>query len=123
MGSSCLSLRSGQAELAAQAAVLLAAGCVGDATVLAMEAGAGGVTAMAAGSADRTEEGWEGGTGPGAASMVGMPWARCWGVEDTTCCSPPPGGNASTVAMAGGATAMWTSALGFTLREEEEEEG
>ena len=89
LSTSCLIFRSGQAELAAQAAVLLAAGCVGEATVLAMEAGTGGVTAMAAGRAESTAEGWEGGTGPGVASMAGRGWARCWAFEDTACCSPP----------------------------------
>lgn len=114
---SCFIFRSGQAELRAEAAVLLAAGWVGEATVLAIEAGTGGVTAMAAGRAERMLEGWEGGTGPGVASMVGMAWARCWACE--ACCSPPWEGSASTVAMTGGATAMWTSALGFTLRKRE----
>lgn len=85
LSASCLILTSGQAELAAQAAVLLAAGCVGEATVLAMEAGTGGVTAMAAGRADSTLEGWEGGTGPGVASMVGMAWAKCCWLDDTCC--------------------------------------
>lgn len=116
---SCLIFTSGQAELAAQAAVLLAAGWVGEATALAIEAGTGGVTAMAAGKADRTVEGWEGGTGPGVASIVGMACARCWVLEDTAWGSPPWEGSASTVAMTGGATAMCTSDLGFTLREEE----
>lgn len=69
---SCLIFTSGQTELVAHAGVLLAAGCVGEATVLAIEAGTGGVTAMAAGKEDRTVEGCEGGTGPGVASMVGM---------------------------------------------------
>lgn len=69
---SCLIFTSGQTELAAHAGVLLAAGWVGEATVLAIEAGTGGVTAMAAGKEDRTVEGCEGGTGPGVASMVGM---------------------------------------------------
>lgn len=54
---SCLILTSGQVELAAHAAVLLAAGWVGEATVLAIEAGTGGVTAMAAGKEERTVEG------------------------------------------------------------------
>lgn len=49
---SCFTLISGRAELSA--AVLLAAGCVGEETALAIEAGTGGVTAMAAGRADRT---------------------------------------------------------------------
>lgn len=104
-------------EVGAQAAVLLAAGWVGEATVLAIEAGTGGVTAMAAGRADRTAEGWDGGTGPGVASNVGMAWARCCAFDDSSCCSPPPAweGSASTVAITGGATAMCTSALGFTL--------
>lgn len=90
MGStSCFIFISGQVELAAQAAVLLAAGCVGEATVLAIEAGTGGVTARAAGRVERTAEGWDGGMGPGVASMVGMAWARCWAFEVTACCSPP----------------------------------
>lgn len=89
LSASCLILTSGQAELAAQAAVLLAAGCVGEATVLAMEAGTGGVTAMAAGRAESTLEGWEGGTGPGVASRAGMAWARCCWLDDICCCSPP----------------------------------
>ena len=74
---SCLIFRSGQVELAAQAAVLLAAGWVGEATVLAIEAATGGVTAMAAGSAESTVEGCEGGAGPGWASRVGIAWAKC----------------------------------------------
>ena len=45
--------------------------------MLAIEAGTGGVTAMAAGRDERTVEAWEGGTGPGVASTVGMAWARC----------------------------------------------
>ena len=54
---SCLILTSGQR---APAAVLLAAGCVGEATVLAMEAGTGGDTAMLAGiMAESTARGWE----------------------------------------------------------------
>ena len=61
--------------------MLLAAGWVGDATALAMEAGTGGVTAMLAGiMAERTAEGWEegGGGGPGV--------GRCWAGEETTAC-------------------------------------
>lgn len=82
---------------------------------MAVEAGAGGVTLKAAGSAERTVEAREGGAG--VASMAGMAWARCWAFEGTACCSPPWGGRASTLAMTGGATVMCSSALGFPLEE------
>lgn len=57
VSTSCFIFKSGQVEVGAQAAVLLAAGWVGEATVLAIEAATGGVTAMAAGRADRTVDG------------------------------------------------------------------
>ncbi len=116
---SCFTLTSGRVEL--RAAVLVAAGWVGEATVLAMEAGTGGVTAMAAGRAERTAVGWEGGTGAGGARRVGIACVWYWVGVDSICCSPPWLGRASTVAMTGCAIATWTSDLSFTLITEREE--
>lgn len=78
VSTSCLTLSSGQVELTAHTAVPLAAGWVGEATALAMEAGTEGVTAMDAGRAESTAVGWEGGGGTGGASSVGMACDRCW---------------------------------------------
>lgn len=116
---SCFILTSGRVEL--RAAVLVAAGWVGEATELAMEAGTGGVTAMAAGRAERTAVGWEGGVGAGGARRVGMACEWCWAGVDSGCCSPPWLGRASTVAMTGDAIATWKSDLGFTLNTEKAE--
>lgn len=99
----------------AHAELVLAAGWVGGATTLAME-GIGGVTAMAAGMAERAGVGWEGGAAD--VRREGRGWEASWEGGGPTCwgcCSVPWLGIVSIAAATDGTRLMWISGLVFTL--------